>query len=116
MGNSGAMQGTSRSELAADLERCARLCEETAELYVDRHGDAVGTNVVASLLLAAAGLETAGRGVEQGGAATALMIAATLARDAVAAAEARGFDEQLLHCVAELRRVAALCDGGLGSS
>ena len=108
------MQGTSRSELAADLDRCARLCEETAQLYVDRHGDAVGADVVASLLLAAAGLDTAGRSVEQGGATTALMIAATLARDAVAAAEERGFDEQLLHCVGELRRVAALCDRELG--
>jgi hypothetical protein len=110
------MQGTSRSELAAELARSARLCEETAQLYVDRHGDAVGTDVVASLLLAAAGLDTAGNGVERGGAATALMIASTLARDAVAAAEERGFDEQLLHCAGELRRVAALCDRELGRS
>lgn len=106
------MQGTSRSELAAELERCARVCEQTAEFYVDRHGDAVGADVVSGLLLAAAALETAATAVDQNGPAreTALMIAATLARDAIGAAERRGLDETLLHCVASLRRVVALCD------
>ena len=106
------MQGTSRSELAAELERCARLCEDTAELYVERHGDGVGAEVVSALLLAAAGMETAARVVDQNGPArvTALMIAATLARDAIGAAERRGLDETLVLCVASLRRVAALCN------
>jgi hypothetical protein len=99
------MQGTSRSELAAELERSAQLCEETAQLYLERHGDGVGTDVVSSLLLAAAALDTAGRTLDR----TALMIADTLVADAIAAAERRGLDEQLLHCVAALRRVAALC-------
>jgi hypothetical protein len=106
------MQGTSRSELAAELERCSRICEETAEVHVERHGDAVGADVVSGLLLAAAALQTAAGVVEQNGPAreTALMIAATLARDAIAAAERRGLDETLLHCVASLRRIVALCD------
>jgi hypothetical protein len=107
------MQGTSRSELAAELERCARLCEDTAELYVERHGDAVSADVVSGLLLAAAAMETAARVVDDSRpahATTALMIAATLARDAIAAAERRGLDETLLLCVASLRRVVALCD------
>jgi hypothetical protein len=106
------MQGTSRSELATELERCARICEHTAEIYVERHGDAVGADVVSGLLLAAAALETAAGVVEQNGPAReiGLMIAATLARDAIAAAERRGLDETLLHCVASLRRVVALCD------
>jgi hypothetical protein len=98
------MQGTSRSELAAELERCAHLCEETARAYLERHGDGVRTDVVSSLLLAAAALETAGRTLDR----TALMIADTLVADALAAAERRGLDEQLLHCVAALRRIAAV--------
>jgi len=108
------MQGTSRSELAAELERCARLCEDTAELYVERHGDAVGADVVAGLLLAVAAIDTAVRVLDENGRtqATALMIAATLARDAVDAAERRGLDATLLVCVAPLRRVVALCDAG----
>jgi hypothetical protein len=106
------MQGTSRSELATELERCARVCENAADLYVERQGDAVGADVVSGLLLAAAALETAATVVEQKGPAreTALMIAATLARDAIDAAERRGLDETLLHCVASLRRVIELCD------
>jgi hypothetical protein len=106
------MQGTSRSELAAELERCARVCENAAELYVERQGDAAGADVVSALLLAAAAVETAAAVVEQNGPAreTALMIAATLARDAIDAAERRGLDETLLHCVASLRRVIELCD------
>lgn len=105
------MQGTSRSELAAELERCARLCEDTAELYVGRHGDAMGAEVVSGLLLAAAAMETAARVVDENSPAraTALMITATLAGDAIDAAERRGLDETLLLCVAALRRVIALC-------
>jgi len=108
------MQGTSRSELAAELERCARLCESTAELYVDRQGDGIGAEVVSGLLLAAAALDTAGRIVDENGPAraTSLLIAVTLARDAIDAAERRGLDETSLLCVAALRRVVALCDGG----
>jgi hypothetical protein len=111
------MQGTSRSELAAELEGCARLSEDTAELYVARYGDRAGAGLVSALLLAAAALETAGRVVEERGPAreTALMIARTLVTDAIEAAERRGLDEMLLHCVARLRRVAALCDRELGS-
>lgn len=97
------MQG----ELIGELERTARLCEETAQLYVERHGDGVGADVVSGLLLAAAALETAVTAVES---ETALLIAATLARDAVAAAERRGLDEPLLGCVSALRRVTALCE------
>jgi hypothetical protein len=108
------MQGTSRSQLAAELERCARLCEETAEHYVERHRDEVATDVVSSLLLAAAALDTARAEVGDGAGGTALLIAATLAADAVGAAERRGLDESLLHCVAALRRVAALCERELG--
>ena len=114
MGTQATMQGTSRSELAAELERCARLCEHTAELYVERHGDALGADVVSGLLLAAAAMDTAVRVLDENGPsrATALMIAATLARDAVEAAERRGLDETLLLCVVSLRRVVALCDAG----
>jgi hypothetical protein len=108
------MQGTSRSELAAQLERCARLCEQTAHLYVERHGDEVQTEVVSSLLLAAASLDTAERAVEDGEAGTALMIASTLVDDAIAAAERRGLDESLRDCLASLHRVAELCEGELG--
>jgi hypothetical protein len=108
------MQGTSRSELAAELERCARLCEETALLYVERHRDGVRTDVVSSLLLAAAALDTAVKSVEEDDGGTALLIASTLAAEAVAAAERRGLDESLLRCVPALRRVAALCDRELG--
>ena len=108
------MQGTSRRGLAAELGRCARLCEETVEHYVERHGNGVATDVVSSLLLAAAALDTAARAVDDGEATTGLLIAATLAADAIAAAERRGLDETLFHCVAELRRVAALCDGERG--
>ena len=109
------MQGTSRSELAAELERCARLCEETALLYVERHRDDVRTDVVSSLLLAAAALDTAVKSIEENAAGdTALLIASTLAAEAVAAAERRGLDQSLLRCVPALRRVAALCDGELG--
>jgi hypothetical protein len=106
------MQGTSRSEVAAELERCARLCADTAELHVERHGDAVGAEVVSGLLLAAAAMETAVRVVDDNSPAhpIALMIVATLARDAIDAAERRGLDETLLLCVATLRRVVALCD------
>jgi hypothetical protein len=111
------MQGTSRSELAVELEQSARLAEDTAQVYVDRHHDRVAGDLVSRLLLAAAALETAGQVVEEGGAAreTALMIARTLVGDAIEAAEWRGLDEMLLRCVARLRRVAALCDRELGS-
>lgn len=106
------MQGTSRSELAAALDRCARLCEDTAQLYVERHGDRVDAEIVSGLLLAAAAMDTAAGVFEERGiaASTALMITSTLTADAIRAAERRGLDESLLHCVAELRRVGSLCD------
>jgi hypothetical protein len=109
------MQGTSRSDLAVELDRCARLCEDTAELYVEQHGDAVGADVVSGLLLAAAAMDTAVRVVDENGPPrdTALMITATLAVDAIAAAERRGLDERLLHCVAALRRVSARCEAAI---
>lgn len=110
------MQGTSKSELAAALEQCARLCEETAQLHAERYGDRIEAGVVSGLLLAAAALDTAVSVVEEAGpsATTALMIASTLARDAIRAAERRGLDESLLRCVAALRRSAALCERELG--
>jgi hypothetical protein len=103
------MQGTSKSGLAAELVRCARHCEDTAIVYVERHGDAVATDVVSALLLVAAAMDTAAKALEESSPAadTALLIAATLTADALAAAERRGLDESLLHCVADLRRVAA---------
>lgn len=106
------MQGTSRSELAVELDRCARLCEGAASLYVERHGEDFRADVVSSLLLVAAAMDTAGKVVEENGPSrvTALLITATLTRDAIEAAERRGLDESLLHCVAALRRVAALCE------
>ena len=106
------MQGTSRTELAAGLERAARRCEETASVYVDRHGDRVDAEVVSALLLASAAMDTAARTIEEEGpsATTALLIASTLVRDALAAAERRGLDESLLDCVNELRRVGRLLD------
>lgn len=106
------MQGTRRSELAVELERCAQLCADTVELHVERHADAVGQDVVSALLLASAALETAARVVDDNGPArsTALLIAGTLAGEAIHAAERRGLDEPLLLCVASLRRVVALCD------
>ena len=102
------MQGTSKSGLAAELVRCARHCEDTAAVYVERHGDAVATDVVSALLLVAAAMDTAATALEGTSPSVdiALLIAATLARDAVAAAERRGLDESLLHCVVDLRRVA----------
>jgi hypothetical protein len=105
------MQGTSKGQLAAELERCARYCEETAALYVERHGDGVATDVVSGLLLAAAAMDTASKALEnESQAGIALMIATTLVDDAIASAERRGLDERLLHCIAELRRVAGLLD------
>ncbi|MES1248936.1 MAG: hypothetical protein ABUS54_14820 [Actinomycetota bacterium] len=106
------MQGTSRSELAAELESCARHCEETAAGYIDRHGEGAKTDVVSALLLAAAALDTAATALGEGGDTppTALLIASTLVRDAIAAAERRGLDESLLHCVVDLRRIAALLE------
>jgi hypothetical protein len=38
------------------------------------------------------------------------MIASTLVREAIGAAERRGLDESLLHCIADLRRVLRLLD------
>lgn len=101
------MQGTAKGDLAWELERTARLCEDAAGVYVERHGDDVGADVVSGLLLAAAALDTAVDAVES---ETALLITATLARDAVDAAEKRGLDEALLGCVTALRRVTALCE------
>jgi hypothetical protein len=93
------------------------LCEETASLYVERRGDAIRTDAVSSLLLAAAALDTAGGVIDESGPSrtTALLITMTLARDAIEAAERRGLDESLLHCVGSLRRVAALCERELGT-
>ena len=104
------MQGTSRSELAVELERCARLCEETATAYAER--DHARSELVTALLLAAAALETALRAVETSAPAapTALLIASTLVRDAIGAAERRGLDAMLLHCVAACRRVIELSE------
>jgi prophage DNA circulation protein len=101
------MQGTSRSELAAELERCARLCEETAAVHVERYGDVVRTDLVSGLLLAAAAMDTAAHVVDERSpsAGTALLIVQTLVADAIGAAERRGLDESLLHCVAALRRL-----------
>jgi hypothetical protein len=101
------VQGAARIDLAAELERTARLCEEAAEQYVERHGDAVNADVVTGLLLAAAAFETAVDSVEN---ETALLISATLARDAVEAAERRGFDPLLLECVTALRQLTARCE------
>ena len=105
------MQGAARAELAAELERTARLCEDAAELYVERHGDAVSADVVTGLLLAAAAFDTAVDAVDSD---TALLISATLGRDAIDAAERRGLDPVLLDCVAALRRVAPLCEEASG--
>ncbi len=101
------MQGTAKGDLAAELERTARLCEDAAGVYVERHGDDVGADVVSGLLLAAAALDTAVGAVES---ETALLITATLARDAVDAAQKRGLDEALRGCVTALRRATALCE------
>jgi hypothetical protein len=102
------MQGTSRSELAAELDRCARLAEDTARAYVERHVDAVRGEVVSGLLLAAASMDTTSRVVDERAPTreTALLITLTLVRDAIDAAQRRGLDQSLLHCVASLRRVA----------
>jgi hypothetical protein len=104
------MQGTSRSELAAQLDRCARLCEEAASAYVERD-DERDRGVVSALLLAAAALETACGAVEEQAstAPSALLIAGTLAYDAIDAAERRGLDARLAHCCAELRAAAEAC-------
>jgi hypothetical protein len=103
------MQGTSRSELAAELERTALVCEDAAETYAERDG--VRSELVTALLLAAAAFRTAVHALDERSpsAGTALLIAATLARDAVDAAERRGLDATLLHCVAACRRVVELC-------
>lgn len=100
------MQGTSRSELAAQLHRCARVCEEVASAYVERD-DERDRELVSALMLAGAALDTACRAVDERApvASTAMLIAATLARDAIDAAERRGLDAQLAHCIAELRAV-----------
>ncbi|HEY3542823.1 MAG TPA: hypothetical protein VGK79_09780 [Gaiellaceae bacterium] len=110
-----AMQGTSRSDLAVELERCARLCEDTAERYVDEHGERVGADVVSALMLAAAAMDTAAGADDHGGPVrdTALLITATLAVDAIDAAERHGLDEGLLLCVASLRRVSARCEAAI---
>lgn len=107
------MQGTSRSELAGELDRCARLCEETARVYVERQGDAVRTDVVSGLLLAAAAMDTAAGVVDDDAptTATALLIVRTLVDDAIGAAERRGLDESLLHCVVALRKLSRSLDG-----
>lgn len=107
------MQGTSRSELSTELERCARLCEDTAESYAER--ESARAEVVSALLLAAAGMHTALGALDGGGpaAATALLITQTLARDAIDAAERRGLDAGLLHCVAACRTIVRLCDDAL---
>jgi hypothetical protein len=104
------MQGTSRSELAAQLDRCARLCEETTSAYVERD-DERDRDVVPALLLAAAALETASGAVEEQAsrASTALLIAGTLACDAIDAAERRGLDARLAHCCAALRAAVEAC-------
>jgi hypothetical protein len=104
------MQGTERSELAVELERGSRLCQETADAYLERDG--ARSELVHALLLAAAGFETALHALDERSPAapTALMIATTLARDAVDAAERRGLDATLLHCVAACRRVIELCE------
>jgi hypothetical protein len=105
------VQGSARLELAAELERTARLSEAAAELYVERHGEDVGADVVSGLLLVAAALDTAVDAVES---ETALLISATLARDAVDAAERRGLDEALLDCVTALRGVIVRCEEATG--
>jgi hypothetical protein len=101
------VRGTARGDLAAELERTARLCEDAAGAYVERHGDESGADVVSGLLLAAAALDTAVEAVDS---ETALLITATLARDAVDAAEKGGLDEALLGCVTALRCVSVLCE------
>ena len=108
------MEGASRSELAAELERTARLCEDTVELCVERARDGDGTDVVAALLLAAAAMDTASRAVgDDGGGDTSLMITSTLAGDAIGVIERRGLDEPFLRCVSALRRVSALCEAAV---
>jgi len=106
------MQGTSRSELAVALDRCARRCEEAASAHVERRRGEARDEVVSSLLLAAAAMDTAGRVVDDHdpARAIALLITVTLAGDAIDAVERRGLDEPLLRCVTELRQVAALCE------
>jgi len=109
------VQGTSRSDLAVELEQCARLCEDTAERYVERHPDGIGADVVSALMLAAAAMETAARADDLGDPTrdTALLITATLAADAIDAAERHGLDDGLLLCVAALRRVSARCEAAM---
>lgn len=106
------MQGISKSRLAAELDSCARQCEDTAAVYVARRGDDVATDVVSGLLLAAAAMDTATKALEADSPAadTALLIVSTLTADALAAAERRGLDESLLQCVACLRRIATLLE------
>lgn len=86
------------------------MCEEAASTYVDR-ADGRDREVVSALLLAGAALETARRAVDEraGAAPAALLIARTLAYDAIDAAERRGLDAHLVRCVAELRAAAEAC-------
>jgi hypothetical protein len=106
------MQGTSRSDLAVELDRCARLLEDTAERHVDHGGE-----LLSALLLAAAAMDTAAGVVDEHGRTreTALLITATLTLDAVGAIERHGLDESLLHCLATLRRVSAQCEAAIGN-
>jgi hypothetical protein len=105
------MQGTFRSEHAAQLHRCAGVCEEAAAAYVARD-DARDRELVSALTLAAAALDTARDAVDERSPVvpTALLIAGTLARNAIAAAERRGLDTRLVQCVAELRRAIEACE------
>lgn len=104
------------SPLTTVLRRCARVCEDTLESYGGQE-EATGTEFVSSLMLAVAGIERAvAAEYDEPTHDAALVIAATLCRDAAGGVRNYGLDPTLLRCADACERAAYLCEAALARS
>ena len=101
------------SPLAEKLLRCASVCEETLEAYRGTE-ETTGKQFFSSVMRAIAGIErVVATELDDASAEVALVICATLSREAADTVRAHGIDERLLRCADACERAADLCHAAL---
>lgn len=106
------MIGAEGSRLAAELERAIEVCEGTLAAYAERAPEVVESRFASELRLATASMQTLAHGLAKSPARreTAMLITATLCRNAAAEARRYGLDEEILLCAAACERVAVIVE------
>lgn len=114
MGVEEAVENSPQSVLDRALERAAQVCEQTIEELREEPGSLSNSRFLSVALLASSAFETAIRARETPQQSElALMIAATLGREAADTARAHGLDERLLRCAEACDAAVVRCETAL---